>query len=167
MWSWTTSKFRPLHAQRNTFIQNNVESNHKQRMPVTREPRSTEHSLSKLVESNHNQRTPFTSSTRPKEHSHSKQCGVEPQAAHTRHEQHTKPNGALSFKIMWSWTTISERPSRAVYAQWSTLIRILWIRTTINARYSQAAHAQRNTLIQNNVESNHKQRKPFTTSTCP
>ena len=80
------------HAQRNTLIQNNVESNHKQR-------------------------TPFTSSTQ-------------------------KPNGALSFKIMWN-------------------------RTRNNASPSQTAHNQRSTLIQNNVESNHNQRTPFTSSTRP
>ena len=112
MWSRSTSSTRPTEhshskqcgveppaahvlyeqhtTERSTLIQNNVESNQKQRKPVT-------------------------SSTQSTEHSPSKQCGVRPQAAHTLHEQHT-PNGAISFKTMWSRTTINARPSRAAHA---------------------------------------------------
>ena len=81
----------------------------------TSSTRPTEHSHLKLVESNQKQRSPFSSSKRPTEHSHSKQCGVEPQAAHALHEQH-QINGALSFKTIWSRTTSSARPSRAAHA---------------------------------------------------
>ena len=65
-----------LHEQhtteRSTLIQNNVESNHKQRSLVK-------------------------TSTSQTEHSHSKHCGIEPQTTQTFHNQHM-PIGTFSFK---------------------------------------------------------------------